>query len=174
MNRDMNKIITPALITISVMLVAVLVITMPSNAVAFFDSSFRNFNANIVYIGSSSSSNDIATAPIVHSDIDSTPIAAVITISKGPQNTTIYNPQNTTIKIGEEILIVNNSSSPHSVTNGNGPTDTLSGKLFDTGIINPGAFTEYVASNLQPGNYPYYSTSDPSVRGEIIIEGNRQ
>ena len=170
----MNKIITPALITIMVMLLAVLVITIPSNAVAFFDSSFRNFNADLVYIGSSSSSNDTATAPIVHSDIDSTPIAAVITISKGAQGNTIYNPQSTTIKMGEEILIVNNSSSPHSVTNGNGPTDPLSGKLFDTGIINPGAFTEYVASNLQPGNYPYYSTSDPSVRGEIIIEDNNQ
>jgi plastocyanin len=167
----MNKIITPALITISAMLLAVSVITIPSNAVASFNSSFRNFNADIVYV-SSSSSNDTTTAPIVHSDIDSTPIAAVITISKGPQGNTIYNPQNTTIKIGEEILIVNNSSSPHSVTNGNGPTDPLSGKLFDTGIVNPGAFTEYVASNLQPGNYPYYSTSDPSVRGEIIINDN--
>jgi plastocyanin len=171
----MNKIITPALITISIMLLAVLVITIPSNVVAFFDSSFRNFNADIVYIGSSSSpSNDTSTAPIVHSDIDSTPIAAVIIISKGPQGNTIYNPQSTTIKIGEEILIVNNSSSPHSVTNGNGPTDPLSGKLFDTGIVNPGAFIEYVASNLQPGNYPIYSTSDPSVRGEIIINDNNQ
>jgi plastocyanin len=169
----MNKIITPALITISAMLLAVSVITIPSNAVASFNSSFRNFNADIVYV-SSSSSNDTTTAPIVHSDIDSTPIAAVITISKGPQGNTIYNPQSTTIKIGEEILIVNNSSSPHSVTNGNGPTDPLSGKLFDTGIVNPGAFTEYVASNLQPGNYPYYSISDPSVRGEIIIEDNNQ
>ena len=170
----MNKIITPALITIMVMLLAVLVMTMPSNAVAFFDSSFRNFNADLVYIGSSSPSNDTTTAPIVHSDIDSTPIAAVITISKGPQGNTIYNPQSTTIKMGEEILIANNSSSPHSVTNGNGPTDTLSGKLFDTGIIKPGAFTEYVASNLQPGNYSYYSSSDPSVNGEIVVVAGNQ
>src|SRR5215210_1077482 len=146
----MNKIITPALITIMVMLLAVLVITIPSNAVAFIDSSFRNFHADLVHIGSSSPSNDTATAPIVHSDIDSTPIAAVITISKGEQGNTIYNPQSTTIKMGEEILIVNNSSSPHSVTNGNGPTDTLSGKLFDTGIINPGAIIEIFLSELLP------------------------
>jgi len=123
-----------------------------------------SFLSKDYYICSSSNNNTVAS-PTVHSDIDSTPIAAVITISKGSQGNTIYNPQRTTINTGEEILIVNNSSSPHSVTNGNGIDDPLAGKLFDTGIIKPGGYTEYVASNLQPGNYPYYSTSDPTVKG---------
>jgi hypothetical protein len=77
--------------------------------------------------------------------------------------------------MGEEILIINNATSPYTVTNGNGPTDPLSGKLFNTDIINPGGFTEYVASNLQAGKYPYYSSSDPSVKGKIVVgTGNKQ
>jgi plastocyanin len=162
----MNEIITLGLIFLAVLAVAI-----PSIAVASLPHSSGNSNANIVvYTSTSSSSNNNTVAsPTVHSDIDSTPIAAVITISKGSQGNTIYDPQTTTINVGEEILIVNNSSSPHSVTNGNGPNDPLAEKLSNTGIIQPRGFTEYVASNLQPGKYPYYSTSDPSVRGEIII-----
>lgn len=34
-----------------------------------------------------------------------------------------------------------------------------SGRLFSVGPINPRGFIEYVASNLQPGTYPFYSTS---------------
>ena len=66
-------------------------------------------------------------------------------------------------------MIANNATSPHSFTNGNGPSDPLSGKLFNRGMINPRGFAEYVASNLQPGKYAYYSTSDPSVKGEIVV-----
>jgi hypothetical protein len=71
--------------------------------------------------------------------------------------------------VGDEILIANNATSSHSFTNGNRPNDPLSGKLFNTGLINPRIFIEYVASTLQPGKYACYSTSDPSVKGEIVV-----
>lgn len=153
----MNKFVThePTVVP-SVLLLVVLVASTPSNIFA-------------------SSDNTTSATTTGHSDVDITPIAAVITISEGKDGKTVYEPYSTTIKMGDEILIVNNSTSPHSVTNGNGPTDPLSGKLFDTGIINTGAFTEYVASNLQPGNYSYYSSSDPSVNGEIVVvDGNQR
>ena len=153
----MNKFVThePTVVP-SVLLLVVLVTTTPSNVFASSDNTTS------------------ATTTTGHSDVDITPIAAVITISEGKDGKTVYEPYSTTIKMGDEILIVNNSTSPHSVTNGNGPTDPLSGKLFDTGIINTGAFTEYVASNLQPGNYSYYSSSDPSVNGEIVVVAGNQ
>jgi plastocyanin len=153
----MNKFVThePTVVP-SVLLLVVLVATTPSNVFASSDNTTS------------------ATTTTGHSDVDITPIAAVITISEGKDGKTVYEPYSTTIKMGDEILIVNNSTSPHSVTNGNGPTDPLSRKLFDTGIINTGAFTEYVASNLQPGNYSYYSSSDPSVNGEIVVVAGNQ
>jgi plastocyanin len=98
-----------------------------------------------------------------------TPIVAVITISKDGQGNTVYNPQSVTIKQGEEILILNNDTTSHSFTNGMGPDDQLAGKLFDTGTIEPRAFIEYVASNLQPGTYPFFSMSDPSAKGELVV-----
>jgi hypothetical protein len=41
--------------------------------------------------------------------------------------------------------------------------------LFDTGVIKAKGYAEFVASNLNPGKYPYYSIKDPSVKGEIIV-----
>lgn len=98
-----------------------------------------------------------------------TPIVAVITISKDAQGNTVYNPQSVTIKPGEEILILNNDTTTHTFTNGMGPEDQLAGKLFDTGTIEPRAFIEYVASNLQPGTYPFFSMSDPAAKGELVV-----
>lgn len=98
------------------------------------------------------------------------PIVAVITISKDAQGNTVYNPQTVTIKTGEEILILNNdTTASHTFTNGMGPGDQLSGKLFDTGTIEPKGFAEYVASNLQPGTYPFFSMSNSSVKGELVV-----
>jgi plastocyanin len=146
------------------------VVAMPSNVAALVQSPIADSNADTVYVSVSSSSSNNSTAP-VHSDIDVTPIAAVITITTGPQGDTIFNPQTTTIKTGEEVLILNNDTTTHTVTNGMSPNDPLSGKLFNTGNIEPRGFVEYVASNLQPGTYPFYSASDPSVKGELVVTG---
>ena len=150
------------------------VVAMPSNVAALVQSSIADSNADTVYVSvASSSSSNNSTAP-VHSDIDVTPIAAVITITTGPQGNTIFNTQTTTIKTGEEVLILNNDTTTHTVTNGMNPNDPLSGKLFNTGNIEPRGFVEYVASNLQPGTYPFYSAYDPSVKsptGIITVRG---
>ncbi len=83
----------------------------------------------------------------------------------------IYMPNNVTIKVGEEILIVNNSTGSQSVTNGMGPDDPAAGTLFDTGPIPPRGFTEYVAANLSPGEYSsFYSTNSTSTTGVLTIE----
>jgi plastocyanin len=107
------------------------------------------------------------------SHVDSSPIVAVIIITKDNQGNLIFLPNTATIKPGEEILILNNDTKPHTVVNGMGPNDPLSGKLFDTGAIKPMAFIEYGASNLQQGKYPYYLTSEPNVKGELIVSAGR-
>ena len=127
----------------------------------FLTTVFMAISAIMITALTSSNGISLATG--------STPVVAVITISKDAQGNTGYSPQNVTIKTGEEILILNNDTTSHTFTNGIGPDDQLSGKLFDTGMIEPRAFAEYVASNLQPGTYPFFSMTEPAARGELVV-----
>jgi hypothetical protein len=45
----------------------------------------------------------------------------------------------------------------------------MAGKLFDSGTIQPKGFIEYVATNLSPGNYTFYTTTDPTITAQISI-----
>ncbi|MDW0148768.1 MAG: hypothetical protein QOK89_00145 [Nitrososphaeraceae archaeon] len=105
----------------------------------------------------------------IHSDIDSTPVAAVIMITKDKDGNVIFNPAVTTIKQDEEVLVLNNDTIAHSFTNGANPEDPMAGKMFDSGTIQPKGFIEYVAANLSPGNYTFYTTTDPTVTAQISI-----
>lgn len=165
----MNNILSSGLIVMLSFSFAIMVAAIPANVLALVENPIMRSNTDTVYISTPSSNNTTASEPTVHSDVDSTPIVAVITISKVPQGDTVFNPQTTTIKTGEEILILNNDTTTHTITNGMGPSDPLSGKLFDTGSIEPRSFIEYVASNLQPGTYSFYLPSDPSVKGELVV-----
>jgi hypothetical protein len=104
-----------------------------------------------------------------YSDTDSTPIAAVITITKDKDGNTIFNPQLTTIKQDQEILILNNDTVAHSFTNGASPEEPMAGKLFDSGMIQPKGFIEYVATNLSPGNYTFFTKTDPTITGQLSV-----
>jgi plastocyanin len=104
-----------------------------------------------------------------HSDVDSSPIEAVIMINENENKTTSFEPNTVTIRVGSEILIANNSTSDHSVTSGSGPDDPMSGKQFDTDLIKPNGFTEYVANNLGPGNYSFYSSANPEIKGQLTV-----
>jgi plastocyanin len=121
----------------------------------------------LLFQGVVASSNEIL--PTTHTGIDSSPIAAVITISKYPQGSTVYDPQNITIKTGDEILIQNNDTTSHTFTNGGGLDDPLLGNLFNVEAIQPKDFAEYVSSNLQSGTYPFFSASDPNVKDVIVV-----
>jgi hypothetical protein len=65
-----------------------------------------------------------------------------------------------------ELEVAKQRFQRYTFTDDMGPDDQLSGKLFDTGTIEPRAFVEYVASNLQPGTYPLFSMSDSAAKGE--------
>lgn len=100
---------------------------------------------------------------------NTSPVAAVVIITKNDNGNLNFKPQTLTIKPGEEVFIGNNDTSPHSLTNGISSNDSLSGKLFDTGIIKAKGYAEFVASNLSPGKYPFHSKTEPSLKGEIIV-----
>lgn len=110
-----------------------------------------------------------STAPLPLSS-DSSIVAAVITITEDAQQNTVFRPETTTVAQGAEIFIGNNSSSPQSITSGTGPEDPLSGKLFNTGVLKSKGYAEFVTSNLNPGTYSFYSSTDPSVKGTLIIQ----
>jgi plastocyanin len=175
----MNKvllILLPAILVLSIMYMAVpdsgqsLLLQQQNSAHAQVSSQGNNNNATAASNTTTTTSNDLLS--LVHPDIDSSPIVAVIVIGEDMQGNVAYIPNNVTIKVGEEILIVNNSTGSQSVTNGMGPDDPAAGTLFDTGPIPPRGFTEYVAANLSPGDYPFYSTNSTSTTGVLAIEPN--
>ena len=90
-------------------------------------------------------------------------------INQAHNKSGFFQPNTVTIRVGGEVLIANNASSNHSVTSGSGPDDPMAGKTFDTDSIKPGAFVEYVPENLKPGNYSFYSSADPQMKGLIIV-----
>ena len=112
----------------------------------------------------------VATNAPSPSSSDSSTVAAIITITEDAEGNTVFSPETTNITQGEEIFIGNNSSSSHSITSGTGPEDPLSGKLFDTGVIKSKGYSEFVPANLNPGTYPYYSSTNPSVNGSIVVQ----
>lgn len=101
------------------------------------------------------------------------PVEAVIVIKENQNKTVFFEPTTTTVRVSGEILIANNSTSDHSVTSGSGPDDPMTGKLFNTGVIKPKGFVEYVPENLKPGNYSFYSSTDPQIKGKLVVVPNK-
>ena len=104
-----------------------------------------------------------------HSDVDISPIETVIMINEDQNKSIFFQPHVITIRVGGEILVANNATSNHSVTSGSGPEDPMAGKLFDTDAIKPKAFVEYIPVNLKPGNYSFYSSTDPQIKGQLVV-----
>jgi plastocyanin len=98
---------------------------------------------------------------------DSTPISAITSITNNTEGKLVFSPSKITIKEGQEILVLNNLTTTHTFTNGNGTGDPMDGKVFSV-ELKPHGFAEYL-SNLSPGNYPFYSKNDPSIKGELTI-----
>jgi hypothetical protein len=104
-----------------------------------------------------------------NSNLNSSSIAAVITITKDKEGKTVFSPQHTTIKEDQEILIKNNDTVTHSFINGKNPQDPMAGNIFNSGQIQPKGSAEYLADNAYPGNYTFYTTTNPNVTGQLSI-----
>lgn len=116
----------------------------------------------------------VLVLPVIHSSYaDVSPVEAVILIKEDQNKTVFYQPDTITIRVGGEILIANTATSDHSVTSGSGPDDPMARKFFDTDIIKPRGFVEYAAENLKPGNYSFYSSTDPQIKGQLVVIPNK-
>ena len=115
-----------------------------------------SFNAN--FLGVESVNGQLQTK---HPESDSTPIVVVLHINEDKDGNPFFKPSQFTIKDGEEVLILNNSTKEHSFTSGESPDVQMAGTIFDTGLIKPGSFAEYLVLNLSPGNYTFHSSTDP-------------
>jgi cytochrome c oxidase subunit 2 len=81
-----------------------------------------------------------------------------------------YEPKPLSIKQGESILVDNVDAMPHTVTNGEGASDSTSGKIFDTSIINGGESAVLETTDVEPGSYDYYCTVHPYMTGTLTVE----
>ena len=97
---------------------------------------------------------------------------AILTILEGAatQGNPPYDPKEMSVKKGDVIKVDNKDTVPHTVTNGEGPSDPNSGKIFDTGITNAGEASIIDTKNTDPGDYPYYCTVHPYMTGNLKIQ----
>jgi cytochrome c oxidase subunit II len=98
--------------------------------------------------------------------------AATLTIPMGavtPGNPA-YEPASLTVKKGDAIDVVNEDSSPHTVTSGTGLEDPNAGQMFDTSIITPAASAQLATADLEAGEYDYHCSVHPFMTGTLIVE----
>ena len=89
------------------------------------------------------------------------------------QGNPAYSPNPISVKKGNVVQVVNKDSVPHTVTNGKGPDDPNSAKLFDTSIINAGESAKVDTSKLSSGQqYPFHCTCtslhDWNIKSHVI------
>jgi plastocyanin len=81
-----------------------------------------------------------------------------------------YDPKELTVERGATIIINNTDIMPHTVTNGMGPIDSKSGRVFATDIIKGGNSYELKIGEINNGKYPYYCSIHPYMTGTLIIQ----
>ena len=80
-----------------------------------------------------------------------------------------YDPKELSVKKGNIIKVDNVDSLPHSVTNGVGPNDPNSAKIFDTSLIMGGESGILQTEEVDAGEYTYYCTVHPYMTGTLKI-----
>lgn len=81
-----------------------------------------------------------------------------------------YTPDSLPVSKGDVITVTNDDAQPHTVTSGSGPQDPNSAKLFDTGILMTGDSGDVDTAALEPGEYQYYCTVHPFMKGLITVQ----
>lgn len=66
-----------------------------------------------------------------------------------------------TVKVGQEVTIVNRDGVPHTWTSTDG--------RFDSGSLGPG--DSFTFTFDQPGEYAFYCKIHPYMEGKIVVEG---
>ena len=95
-----------------------------------------------------------------------------LTILEGAatQGNPAYDPADLKVKKGQTILVDNVDAMPHTVTNGAGPSDATSGKVFDTSIINGGESKVLETADIDAAKYNYYCSVHPYMVGTLTVQ----
>jgi plastocyanin len=80
-----------------------------------------------------------------------------------------YGPDAVTVGMDELMIWVNADAAPHTVTSGQAG-DPDAGKLFDSGSLGQGKKFSLPAKNLAAGEYNYYCTVHPFMKGRIAVQ----
>jgi plastocyanin len=87
--------------------------------------------------------------------------------SQSPNNPEFYVPAEITVKPGETVTWKNDDTAIHTATSGQDMTPD--GK-FDTGFVPPRQSSKSIAMPTQPGEYPYFCTLHPWMKGTVTVE----
>ena len=77
-----------------------------------------------------------------------------------------YEPATITVSPGATVVWDNQDNALHTATSGESPTPD--GK-FDSGLIGANQESKPVAMPTEPGEYKYFCTLHPWMRGEIVV-----
>ena len=80
-----------------------------------------------------------------------------------------YDPDELSVQKGNIIKVENADLVPHTVTNGAGPNDPNSAKIFDTSLIMGGESGILQTEEVDAGEYTYYCTVHPYMIGTLKI-----
>lgn len=106
--------------------------------------------------------------------IDPSTVKADVTLTilegAATQGNPDYDPDELSVKKGNIIKVENVDLVPHTVTNGAGPNDPNSAKIFDTSLIMGGEAAIIQTEEIDAGEYTYYCTVHPYMTGTLKIE----
>ena len=109
-------------------------------------------------------------APVATQEKPTADVTLTILEGAATQGNPAYDPSDLTVKKGQTILVDNVDAMPHTVTNGVGASDSTSGKIFDTSIMNAGEFKVLETADIDPAKYDYYCTVHPYMLGTLTVE----
>jgi plastocyanin len=108
------------------------------------------------------------------SKVDPATVKADVTLTilegASAQGSPDYDPDELSAKKGNVIKVENADSVPHTVTNGAGPNDPNSAKIFDTSLIMGGQAGILQTEEIDAGEYAFYCTVHPYMTGTLKIQ----
>jgi plastocyanin len=103
-----------------------------------------------------------------------------VQIIKDSENTLAkFHPSTFSAEISAMVVWKNNDTNHHSVTFGNGPSDSRSGKEFNSETMGPlfelkGKDSLFYHIFTKPGEFPYYCTKHHDEKGVVIVKDKQQ
>jgi plastocyanin len=83
-----------------------------------------------------------------------------------------FSPNPINVKVGDTVTWTNSDNMEHTVTSGTGPSDTSTGKQFDSGLSGP---TVLIAGKTfshqftKAGEFPYFCRIHPTLVGKVVV-----